>query len=470
LVATVDDEGRGKKEETVSRTRLTALDASFLEVESSTAHMHVGWASLFALPDGKPRPTFAELRTHVGARLGRAPRYRQKLARVPFGLNDPVWVDDPGFDVAQHIRRARSRNFQSVVDEVMSVPLDRNRPLWELWIADELNDGRIGAVGKVHHCMVDGIAAVELSAVMLDASPDAESEEGAEWVPQREPAALELAAEGALARVTQMAALVRMAPGVIRRPTRTVAGAVRAARAAHRSLNPACRAPLNAPISPRRHLARTCRALDDLRDIKRAHGGTVNDVVLAAAAGGLRRFLQDRGETPAPLKAMVPVNVRAKGSAGKLGNRISFVFVDLPCDEPDALRRLRRVQAAMGRCKAGGEPEGADYLLGAVEYAPRTVQHVIAHLVSSARAFNVVVSNIPGPPLPLYMRGCKLEEAYPVVPLADDHGVSIGMTTVAGEACFGVYADAETLPDADALAAAIADSVDELGRIPVASR
>jgi diacylglycerol O-acyltransferase len=454
----------------VSRTRLTALDASFLEVESSTAHMHVGWASLFALPDGKPRPTFAELRTHVGARLGRAPRYRQKLARVPFGLNDPVWVDDPGFDVAQHIRRARSRNFQSVVDEVMSVPLDRSRPLWELWIADRLNDGRIGAVGKVHHCMVDGIAAVELSAVMLDASPDAEPEEGAEWVPQREPAALELAAEGALARVTQMAALVRMAPGVIRRPTRAVAGAVRAARAAHSSLNPAGRAPLNAPISPRRHLARTCRALDDLRDIKRAHGGTVNDVVLAAAAGGLRRFLQDRGETPAPLKAMVPVNVRAKGSAGDLGNRISFVFVDLPCDEPDALRRLRRVQAAMGRCKAGGEPEGADYLLEAVEYAPRTVQHVIAHLVSSARAFNVVVSNIPGPPQPLYMRGCKLEEAYPVVPLADDHGVSIGMTTVAGEACFGVYADAETLPDADALAAAIAESVDELGRIPVTSR
>jgi hypothetical protein len=162
--------------------------------------------------------------------------------------------------------------------------------------------------------------------------------------------------------------------------------------------------------------------------------------------------------------------VREDGSAGELGNRLSFVFVDLPCDEPDALRRLRRVQAAMGRCKAGGEPEGADFLLEAVEYAPRTIQHAIAHLASSARAFNVVVSNIPGPALPLYMRGCKLERAYPVVPLADDHGVSIGMTTVAGEACFGVYADAETLPDADSLAAAIADSVDELGRIPVVAR
>jgi WS/DGAT/MGAT family acyltransferase len=428
--------------------------------------MHVGWASLFAVPDSRPRPTFEELRAHVGARLGRAPRYRQKLARIPFGLNDPVWVDDASFDVGRHIHRAQSRHFQSVVDEVMSVPLDRSRPLWELWIADQLDDGRVGAIGKVHHCMVDGIAAVELSAVMLDASPDAAQEENGEWMPRREPAALELAAEGALARITQLAALARVPPTVIRRPSRALGGALRAARAAHRSLNPARRATLNAPISPRRHLARACRELDDLRDIKRAHGGTVNDVVLAAAAGGLRRFLQDRGETPAPLKAMVPVSVRAKGCAGDLGNRISFVFVDLPCDEPDALRRLQRVQAAMGRCKAGGEPEGADFLLEAVEYAPRTIQHAIARLVSSARAFNVVVSNIPGPPLPLYMRGCKLEEAYPVVPLADHHGVSIGMTTVAGEACFGVYADAETLPDADELAAAIADSIDELGCIP----
>jgi diacylglycerol O-acyltransferase / wax synthase len=456
-------------EETMSRTRLSALDASFLQVESSTAHMHVGWASLFALPDGKPRPTFEELRAHVGARLGRAPRYRQKLAQVPFGLNDPVWVDDPGFDLAHHVRPAQSRDFQSAVDEVMSVPLDRSRPLWELWIADELEDGRIGAIGKVHHCMVDGIAAVELSAMMLDSSPDAASEED-EWLPQREPAALELVAEGALARVTQMAALVRMAPAVIRRPTRAIARAVRATRAAHTSLNPARRAALNAPISPRRHLARTCRSLDDLRDIKRAHGGTVNDVVLAASAGGLRRFLHERGETPVPLKTMVPVSVRAEGDEGDLGNRISFVFVALPCDEPDPLRRLQHVQASMGQRKAGGEPEGADLLLDAVEYAPKTIQHAIARVAASARAFNVVVSNIPGPAHPLYMCGCRLEEAYPVVPLADDHGVSIGMTTVAGEACFGVYADAETLPDADGLAAAIADSVDELRRIPATAR
>ncbi|MFL5842795.1 MAG: wax ester/triacylglycerol synthase family O-acyltransferase [Thermoleophilaceae bacterium] len=448
------------------RSRLTALDTSFLEVESPTAHMHVGWAALFAPPADRPKPVFEELREHIGARLGRAPRYRQKLAQVPLGLNDPVWVDDPDFDVARHVRRAQSRDFQAAVDEVMSEPLDRRSPLWELWLADELADGAIGAIGKVHHCMVDGVAAVELSSLMLDPTPDPPLELCQDWVPTRPPAALELVAEGVAARMAQMASLARMVPGVVSRPTSAIATAVRALRAARSSLGPARPAALNAPISPRRHVARARRTLDDLRAIKHEHGGTVNDVVLAAAAGGLRRFMIENGERPEPLKAMVPVSVRDAGAEADLGNRISFVFVSLPCDEPDPLIRLDRVKAAMGRRKAGGEPEGADVLLDALEYAPRAVQHVLAHAAASARTFNVTVSNIPGPSMPLYMCGCRLEEAYPVVPLADNHGVSIGMTTVAGEACFGVYADAETLPDADALAEAVVESVDELARVP----
>src|SRR3954453_21415890 len=192
------------------RTRLTALDTSFLEVESPTAHMHVGWAALFAPPADRPKPVFAELRDHIGARLGRAPRYRQKLAQVPLGLNDPVWVDDPDFDVARHVRRSQSRDFQAAVDEVMSEPLDRRSPLWELWLADELEDGAIGAIGKVHHCMVDGVAAVELSSLMLDPTPDPPLELCQDWVPTRPPAALELVAEGVAARMAQMASLARM--------------------------------------------------------------------------------------------------------------------------------------------------------------------------------------------------------------------------------------------------------------------
>jgi diacylglycerol O-acyltransferase len=444
----------------VSHKRLTALDASFLEVESRTAHMHVGWAALFAPPEVGPAPSFDELREHIAARLGRAPRYRQKLAEVPLGVGDPVWVDDADFDLDRHVRRVPVRDFQKAIDDVLSVPVRRDRPLWELWIADRLEDGRIGTIGKVHHCMVDGIAAVELSTLMLDASPDPPLERD-DWHALREPSALELATDAVTARAVQAARLARLPLRVARQPMLGIDAAARVLRAARSSLRPAQPTPLNRPISSRRHLGRACRPLDELRAVKRDHGATINDVLLAAAAGGLRRILIDRGEQPSPAKAMVPVSVR-DDDGGEFGNRISFVFVNLPCDEGDPGMRLSRVIERMSHSKAGGEPEGGDILLGALEYAPRPLQQLAAHLVASPRTFNVVVSNIPGPPLPLYMRGCRLEEAYPVVPLADNHGVSIGMTSIAGQACFGIYADAQSVPDADALATAIAESVDEL--------
>ena len=449
----------------MSRQRLTALDASFLEVESPRAHMHVGWAALFAPPADGTAPSFEELRDHIGVRIGRAPRYRQKLGEVPLGLSDPVWIDDPHFDVERHVLRAHGRDFQQVIDEVLAVPLERDRPLWELWIADRLDDGRIGVVGKVHHCMVDGVAAVELSALMLDPSPDQVAEHHDRWQPVGEPAALELLVDGLLARTMQLARLPKLSLRALRGPGQALGVATRALRAMRSSLAPARPATLNEPISPRRHLACARRELEDLRAIKRECGGTVNDALLAAVAGGLRRFLRKRNEGALPLKAMVPVSVREPGAGGELGNRISFAFVELPCDEPDPLARLERVREAMGDSKSGGEPEGADALLSAAEYAPRPVQRALSHLVASPRTFNLVVSNIPGPSVPLYMRGCRLQEAYPVVPLADKHGVSIGMTTIAGEACFGVYADAETVPDADLLATLIAESVDELRRV-----
>jgi WS/DGAT/MGAT family acyltransferase len=219
---------------------------------------------------------------------------------------------------------------------------------------------------------------------------------------------------------------------------------------------------LNERISSRRHLARARRPLSDLKQVKGRFGATVNDVVLAAAAGAVRQFLQARGETPVKLKTMVPVSVRARDGGGELGNQISFVFVDLPCDEADRVRRLALVKEEIGKRKRGGMPEGADRVRKAFGYAPRTVQRVLSHLVASPRAFNLVVSNIPGPTEPLYMLGCELEEVYPVVPIADGHGLSIGMTTTNGDAFFGVYADSESLPDADLLAELIDREVEEL--------
>ena len=219
---------------------------------------------------------------------------------------------------------------------------------------------------------------------------------------------------------------------------------------------------LNEPISSRRHLARARRPLADLKLIKNGFGATVNDVVLASVAGAMREFFEERGDEPVPLKTMVPVSVRATNGGGDLGNQISFVFVDLPCHEPDPVLRLGHVMREMGKRKRGGQPEGADRVLKALGFAPRPLQHALSHMVASPRAFNLTVSNIPGPPAPLYMLGCELEEVYPVVPITDRHALSIGMTTLRDEAFFGIYAGCDALPDADRIGELLGDSIDEL--------
>jgi diacylglycerol O-acyltransferase / wax synthase len=219
--------------------------------------------------------------------------------------------------------------------------------------------------------------------------------------------------------------------------------------------------PVNAPLSPFRHLAGTQLPLSDLQRIRSTFDTTVNDVMLAVAAAGVRRLFQQRGELPVPLKAMVPVNVRSEGD-GASGNRISFMFVNLPCDEPDPVRRLRSINLETTRRKRHGEAHWVGEALDAVGYLPQLMRDVVSHVIASPMVFNLTVSNIPGPSEPMYMLGCELEEAYPVVPIADGHSMSIGVTTIKDRACFGVYADAEALPDIDELAGAIHESVDEL--------
>lgn len=450
----------------MSESRLTTLDASFLEVESPSAHMHVGWAACFAEPRGRARPTFEELRDHIAGRMCRAPRYRQKLAEVPLGVNDPVWVDDPEFDIARHVRHSSSPDLDELADEVMSAQLDRDRPLWELWIADRVADGRIGVIGKAHHAMVDGLAAVELATLLLDPTPEPPAPEDDGWTPSSPPSGAKLLIDGLVDRAAEVLEVARWPLGLVRHPTRVMGVAtdgLQSARALADSLRSATpETGLNEPISPRRHLAHAHRPLADLKRIKRRFDATVNDVVLAVASGGVRRFFERRGERPVPLKAMVPVSVRTEDGAGRLGNQISFVFVDLPCDESDPIQRLADVKEEVGKRKRSGEPEGADRVLKAFGYAPHTLQRVISHLVASPRAFNLVVSNIPGPREPLYMLGCELEESYPVVPIADRHALAIGFTTIKDEAFFGVYADRDSLPDADLLAECLDESAEEL--------
>src|SRR5215210_1338501 len=448
--------------------RLSALDASFLAVEGPSAHMHVGWAATFAPPVDRPRPEFETLFAHIASRLDRAPRYRQRLAPDPLGLNAPLWVDGEDFDPAEHIHRSAAEDLPQLADAVLSEPLRRDRPLWEFWIADRLRDGRIGLVGKAHHCMVDGIAAVELGSLLLDLAPDGapredDDDDVHDWLPAPAPHALELLARGAWDRTREQLGLLRHPVALARSPLAITGLGLRTARALAGAVLPvAPPSALNQPGSPARHLATARRPLSELRAIRKAHGVTVNDVLLAAVAGALRRHAERAGDRPRDLKAMVPVNVRAE-DAGELGNRITFMFVELPASVEDPLVRLELVADATRSRKESGVPEDADTALKALSYAPRPVQKAAAHALASPRVYNLVVSNIPGPRLPLYLRGCRLHDAYPVVPLSARHALSVGMTTIGDHACFGLYADAETLPDSDALADDLDAALDELG-------
>lgn len=454
--------------------RLSALDASFLEIESPTAHMHVGWVATFLPPADGERPTFEQLREHVAARIDRAPRYRQRLAPVPLGLAAPRWVDDATFDVRNHVLHAPARDVGEVADMAMSVPLCRERPLWELWIADELADGRIGVVGKAHHCLVDGIAAAELATLLLDPEPDPPPPHPAKWRPSPPPGRLALLADGMSGLVRGQLQAVAAPARLVRSPRRLLGLAGQGRRAAATlvdTVDPTSPSPvLNEEISALRRLALIERPLEDLLRIKRRHGTTLNDVVLAVCAGGVRDLFAARGEAARSLKTMVPVNVRANGSRGDLGNRISFIFVDLPCDEPDPLRRLLRVHRATSARKRAGQPGMNSVALSALAYTPRPVQQAMAHVAASPRAYNLVISNVPGPRDPLYMRGCRLERAHPVIPISDGHGLSIGVTTVGDRAGFGIYADRRTIPDADLVAQRIDLAIDELLGVAIGSR
>jgi WS/DGAT/MGAT family acyltransferase len=443
----------------MSPTRLSALDAAFLSLESEHAPMHVGWAARFDPPANGHAPRFEQIQAHIESRLGRAPRYRQRLAHIPLGLGDPVWIDDGSFDIDDHVMSAPDGGFEQLIDRVLSTPLRHGRPLWELWIAEDLPGSRIGVVGKAHHCLVDGLAAVELMALLLDSEPapavdEIEALDG--WTARAAPSTLKLMRDAVGEQVDEALQVARLPLQLARNPSAVAGQAWRAARAVVQAAAPiAPRSHLNDAMTAMRHLATHSRPLEDLKVIKRRFGSTVNDVLLAACAGALRGLGDE-----AAVKAMVPVSVEAPGAGW--GNRIAFLFLDLPCEEQDPVWRLRDVHVAMRERKRGGVPEGADTVLNALSYAPRSIRRVASKVIASPQLSNLTISNIPGPQFPVYLMGCEAREAYPVVPLTDRHGLSIGMTTIHERACFGVYAQAELAGEADAIAARIGDEIDLL--------
>lgn len=448
------------------RERVSALDAAFLSLESAHAPMHVGWAARFAPRADGSRPSFEELCAHIAGRLHRAPRYRQRLAEVPLGLGDPVWVDDPGFDVADHVRVAGHGDFQALTDEVLSTPLKHDRALWELWLAPELDDGQVAVIGKAHHCLVDGLAAVELMTLLLDPTPEPEAGEGDDepWEPAAGPGELQLAAEALRHGAEQALDLAKLPLGYALAPARLLelpGRAWRGTRALVHAATPlAPRSRLNGAMPAERHLACHARSLEDIKTIKRRFATTVNDVLLTVTAGALRALAQELDEPLREVKAMVPVSVEAPNE--RWGNRLAFLFIELPVAEADPVWRLREVHVAMRDRKRGREPEAVDAIFNAVSYAPRPVRRLASKVLASPYLSNLTVSNIPGPQMPLYLLGCEAKRAYPVVPLTDGHGISIGMTTIQDQACFGIYAQAELAQDADRLARGIDEEIDLL--------
>jgi WS/DGAT/MGAT family acyltransferase len=460
--------------------RLSPLDASFLYAEHRTAAMHVGAVMTFAPPEDGPFDVeaFTEL---IGGRLGLVPRYRQKLREVPGRLGLPVWVDDPDFDLAFHVRRSAlpapgtEDVLRELVGRLLGRQLDRSRPLWEVYLVEGLADGRFAVVTKTHHAMVDGLASMDIGAVLLDLTPQPRETPPDVWRPAPEPSGLELAASAAGAALRRpwealdtagrVVADVRKAASDI---GRTVEGVVSAGRgaAATRPVSP-----LTAATGEQRRYGMARTPLADHRAVRKANGGTVNDVVLAVVAGGLRRWMISRGEPlteGTSVRAMVPVSVRARSrdgaAAGSGGNNISAYLVDLPVAEPDPLLRLAAVRDAMEAHKRGGQAVGAAALVGLVGLAPPVLHSLGARLASqfSSRLYNVLVTNVPGPPRPLYAMGARMLDMFPVVPLAGGQAVAIGITSYDGGVHYGLTADRDALPDVDVLAGAMADSLAEL--------
>ena len=439
--------------------RLSPLDASFLAVEGPTAHMHVGWAAYFDPPATGPRPGFPALAAHIAARLAAAPRWHQRLVGVPLGVHEPVWEDDPGYDAADHLHEGGGGSLGALAERVLSVPLPRDRPLWDMWIVPELEDGRMGIVGKAHHCMVDGVGALELAAVLLDREPvpaPPPPTDDAQPARARRSSAPVRLAQALGDRTREGAALVTLPVRLALRPGAAIRMGGAMARAA---LPPAPPSPVTGTSSPSRALVTATRPVDDLRSIRRRWGTSINDAVLAVCAGALRAFVLRRGEEPGPLKAMVPVDLRDTSGPG---NHITFVYLRLPCDEPDPVMRLMQIHRASAQHKRRGDAEGTDAALQALALAPRTLRRAAARFVASPRMYHVVVSSLPGPSLPVHLAGFRLRAIHPAVPLAAGHALSIGVCTVGGDACFGFYADRIALPGADELAGDLDGAVEEL--------
>ena len=452
--------------------RLTAVDASFLAQEGPASHMHIGG---IVICEG-PAPGYEEMLDHIRGRLHLVPRYRQKLAQPPLETGRPLWVDDPNFNLEYHVRQTAlpspgdEGQLMRLVARIMSQQLDRSKPLWEMWIIEGLDDGGFALITKTHHALIDGISGVDLATVMFDLSPvPADVPHPDEpWQPHDVPSGTELVAGGALGAARAAAAGIAGAVSLVRNPGATLRALSEASQGlgevAWAGLNPAPETPLNVEIGPHRRYRVVRNQLTDFKEVKNALGGTVNDVVLTVVTGALRDWLHSRGVRTEglELRALVPVSTRGSDQRGELGNRITVMRGPLPVYIADPIARLRAVRAAMDGLKESKQAVGAEVLTGVQSFAPPTILAQASRLNFSTRLFNLIVTNVPGPQLPLYVRGREMHDVFPVAFLPKGHGLAVAIMSYNGQMNFGLLGDYDALPDLDRIGDGIEASLAEL--------
>ena len=451
--------------------QLSPLDSLFLNIEKPNTPMHTAGVVIFE--GGAP---FQRVFETIAARLHLVPRFTQRIVEVPYGLGYPFWVDDPNFDLSYHLRHSAlpapgsDEQLCDYASRLISRQLDRSRPLWELYVIDGLHGGRSAIVSKTHHAMVDGLSSMDLATVLLDFEADApEINPGKPRVAEPLPGTASLlraALTKQLGNVGQaVSGMVKAvsSPGDLAERAKETAVTVRTAAAS--ILRPAETSPLNTGPGLHRRYAIVRSTLQTFKDIKNASAGaTVNDVILAVCADALGRLFRDRGEATEAknLRVMVPVSVRDESQKMALGNEVAAVFPDLPIGKMPAFDRLKLIHEDMAEIKDSGQAVGADLLVNITRWAPPTLHAMAARLGTRARLMNTVISNVPGPQIPLYSCGQKMLEPYAVIPLSQGQSLAIGVTSYNGGIFFGMNADRDAHPDLQTLAAHIVDAITEL--------
>jgi diacylglycerol O-acyltransferase / wax synthase len=449
--------------------RMSTLDAEFFYAEHDNVPMHIGSVAVF---EG-PAPTRQDLMRLFEAKLPRVPRYRQVVRTTPFGLFRPVWTDDDQFNIRHHVRQGTvpapggPEQLRAVAAELFALRLDRSRPLWEEWLLDGLEGGRWAIVSKIHHCMVDGIGGNELMALVFDTDPGQRPPEPAAWVPAPRPSLAELAADDLRDAIRTPLRRLAATPGLIRQArTEDIAGYGRGLGASARRLAEPSAGFLNGKIGPRRRWAWSTTTLAELKQIRAAHGGTINDVVLAAITGAFRDLLAERHELSEGLvvRSLVPVSVRGPDEAGAITNRVSAVLANLPAGEPDPLRRLGLIQEEMDSLKHTHQAVGAEILTGMLGFAAPAWLALGTQAAFRIRQplVQTVTTNVPGPRTPLYVLGRRLTALYPYVPIGNSVRISVAILSYVDDVAFGVTADYDSSADLDVFVGGIRRGLVEL--------